>query len=121
MHPNCQCPGLLPAAAESFVELHDAQQFAQTDLRQRQFRLEQIAVGIERVQLRVHAAAIAHIGEARAILQRGDQRLLLDAALARPLMRDQRVRNFGERGLNRLLILNQRAIALAPPRASRWT
>jgi len=31
---------LLPAAAESFVELHHAQQLIQTDLRQRQFRLE---------------------------------------------------------------------------------
>jgi len=38
--------GLLPAAAESFVELHDGQQFIQTDLRQRQLSGEQIAIGI---------------------------------------------------------------------------
>ncbi len=80
---------LLPAAAQSLVELHDAQKFAQTDLRERQLRLEKIAVGVECVELRIHASAIAHVGEPRAILQRGDQTLLLNAALAGSLMRDQ--------------------------------
>ena len=98
--------GLLPAAAERLVELHDAEQFAVADLRQRKFGLEQVAVGIQRIELRIHAAAIAHVGEARAILQRGHQPLLLHAALARPLVRDQRVRDFGECGLNGLLVLN---------------
>ena len=38
--------------------------------------------------------------------------LLLQAALARSLVRDQRIGNFGERGLNRLLVLDQRAVPL---------
>jgi hypothetical protein len=40
---------LLPSSAKRFVELHHAQQLAQADLRQREFGLEQIAIGVERV------------------------------------------------------------------------
>jgi hypothetical protein len=65
-----------------------------------------------RVELRIHAAAVSQIGQPLAILQSGDQLLLLHAALARSLVRDQCVRNLGKRGLNGLLVLNQRAIAL---------
>ena len=61
---------LLPAAAESLVELHDAQQFVQPDLRERQLGLKQIAIGIQSVQQRVHSAAIPDIGQPRPILQR---------------------------------------------------
>ena len=46
------------------------------------------------------------------VLQRGDQKLLLHAALPDPLMGDERVRDFGERRLNRLLVLDQRALPL---------
>ena len=46
---------LLPAAAESLIQLHHAHKLAQTDLRERQLRLEKIAVGVECVQPRIHA------------------------------------------------------------------
>ena len=103
---------LLPAAAERFIELHYAEQLIQTNLRQIQLGLKQIAVGIERVELRIHAAAVADVGQPLAILQRGDQRFLLDAALAHSLVGDQGVGDFGERGLDGLLVLDQRAVAL---------
>ena len=40
---------LLPTTAESFVDSHDACQFRVADLRQTQFGLEKITVGIERL------------------------------------------------------------------------
>src|SRR5258705_11816620 len=80
---------LLPAAAEGLIELHYTQKLAQTDLRERQLRLEKIAVGVECVQLGIHAPAVPHIGEARTILQRRDESFLLQPALAGSLMRDQ--------------------------------
>src|SRR5260370_1349256 len=73
---------LLPAAAESFIELHNAQELAQTNLRQRQLRLEEIAVGVKRVQLSVHSSAIPNVSQPRAILQGRDKPFLLHAALA---------------------------------------
>src|SRR5579872_6968580 len=103
---------LLPAAAESLIELHYAQNLAQSDLCERQLRLEEIAVGVECVQLRVHTSAIPHIGKASAILERRDQTFLLKAALAGSLMRDQCVRDFAERSLNGFFILYERANAL---------
>jgi hypothetical protein len=59
---------LLPSTTKCFVELNHGQQFVESDLGQRQFRLEQIAVGIERVELRVHAAAITDVGKTQSVL-----------------------------------------------------
>jgi hypothetical protein len=81
-------------------------------LRQIQLGLEQIPIRVERVELRVDSAAIAHIGEPQTVLQDDYQLLLLNAALAHPLMGDQRVGYFGERRLNCLLVLDQRLVAL---------
>src|SRR5579871_3047691 len=103
---------LIPASAQRLVQLDNAQQFVQANLRETQLRLEQIAVGVEGVELRIDAALITHIRQPLPILQRGDQRLLFLAALADALVRDQRVRNVCERRLNRFLILDERSFAL---------
>src|SRR5579871_853937 len=101
-----------PAPAEHLVQLHHRQRFVQVNLRERQFRLKEIAVGVKRVQLGVHAALIANVGEPFAVFERFHQRFLMLAALAYALMRDQSVGYFAERRLNRLLIVDQRAFAL---------
>ena len=82
---------LLPAATKRFVKLHDAQKLTETTVRKRQFGLIEIAVGVERIQLRVHSSAIPNVGEPRAILERRHQLFLFDSTLAGSLMRDQRV------------------------------
>jgi hypothetical protein len=40
---------LLPASTQSFIEIHNAEHFTQSDLRESKLRLEEIAVGIQRV------------------------------------------------------------------------
>ena len=60
---------LLPAAAQSLVELDDAEQLVPSDLRQGQFRLKLIPIGVEGIEQRVHSAPVPHIGQARAVLQ----------------------------------------------------
>ena len=77
-----------------------------------QLCLKQIAIRVQRIQLRVHAAAISNVGEPHAVLQRTDQRLLPFAAFANPLVRNQTVRYLGERSLNRPLIFCDRAFPL---------
>src|SRR5690242_5333715 len=72
----------LPTSAERLVKLDDAQQLAVADLRQRQLRLKQIAIGVKGVELRIHAAAIAYVREPLAVLERGHQLLLFQAAFA---------------------------------------
>src|SRR5579863_5688135 len=79
----------LPAAAEGVIELDCADDFRIADLLQRQLGRQQIAVCIERIQLRIHAALIAAVSQSFADLEREYQFLLLHPALARPLMRDQ--------------------------------
>src|ERR1700694_424788 len=59
----------LPSAAQSFVKLNHAQQLIQPDLRKSELGLEQIAVGIERVQLSVNAALVPDISKPRPGLQ----------------------------------------------------
>ena len=79
---------LLPAAAEGLVAALRLEARS-NGLRERQFRLEKIAVGVECVQLRIRTSAIPHVGEASAILERRDEGFLLKPAPAGSLMRDQ--------------------------------
>src|SRR6266576_2989788 len=69
---------LLPAATECFIELHHAQKLVQTDLRERQLCLKEITVGIQCVQLSIHASAIPHVGEPSAILECRNESFLLN-------------------------------------------
>ena len=59
---------LLPTSAERLIKVHDGQQFLEPDLRQVQLPLEQIAIGVQRVKLRVHASAVTHIGQSQPVL-----------------------------------------------------
>ena len=104
--------GLLPTSAECFVELHDGQKFLQANAGQVELRLKEVAIGIQRIELRVDASAIAHVREAHPVFQRGHKRRLLLAALSYSLVGDQGIGDFGERGLYRLLVSNQRALPL---------
>src|SRR6202030_2196570 len=52
---------LLPATAERLVYLDYAQQLVHPDLPEVQFRLEQIAIGVERIELGIHTADISCI------------------------------------------------------------
>src|SRR5580704_18150645 len=103
---------LTPASTERLVKLNHAQQLVETNLRQTELCLEQVPIGVERIELCIDAASITHVSQARPILQRSNQRLLLEAAFSHPLMSDQRVRNVGERRLNALLVLDESAFPL---------
>ena len=112
------CPGnrlsrniSLPSSAQRLVELHDAQEFLQPNLGQVQFRLKQVAIGIEGVELGIHPSAIAQVGQADPIFQGSYEQFLFFAAFADPLMRDQGIGDFLEGGLNGSLVLNQGTFA----------
>jgi hypothetical protein len=53
---------LLPSASQRLVKLNHCEHFLETDLRQVQLALEQIAIGVKSIELRVHAPAISGIG-----------------------------------------------------------
>src|SRR5579863_2797604 len=90
----------LPAAAERFVELNDAQQFVQLDLPEVQLCLQQIPVGVECIELGVDASLISHVRQSFPLLKDANKSLLLHPGLLRPLMSNQRIGDFGEGCLN---------------------
>jgi len=49
----------LPTSAESFVKLHNAQEFFQTDLGEVELGLKEIAVGIQGIELSIDPTAIS--------------------------------------------------------------
>jgi hypothetical protein len=67
----------LPAAPESAIEVHDADEFIAADLRQPQLGVEQVAIGIERAKERVDPTVVALVGKIRAVLEGHDESLLL--------------------------------------------
>src|SRR5262249_28979831 len=69
---------------------------------------EQIAIGVEGVESRIHTALTSQISQARPVLQRGRRRFLprpnpFDLAIL-----DERVGDLAEGGFDGLLILRQR-------------
>jgi hypothetical protein len=60
---------LLPASTQGLVELDHGQKFLEANLGQVQLRLEQVTIGVQGVELRVHAASIAQVGQAHAVPQ----------------------------------------------------
>jgi len=104
----CKPPrALLPAASKRLVELDDTIELAQPDSRKIQLGLEQIPIGVQRIEERVHAAAIAHVGKVLSILQSGYQQLLLYAALANSLMRDERIRDLEDQVMSLVAQVNK--------------
>src|SRR5882757_2339250 len=102
----------LPPSAQSFIQLDHAQQFVQPDLPEVQFRLEQIAIGVKRIELSIHTPGISCIRQPFPIFKNSYQRLLLHSALSHPLVSNQGVRYFRESSLDSPLILNERAVSL---------
>src|SRR6266851_10429051 len=74
-------PSWLPAPAQGLIELDQREQFIPFGLRQAQLSVEQVTVGIQRIEQRIDAAPVAHVGELRAVLQRGHQQGLLGTDL----------------------------------------
>src|ERR1039458_3959015 len=77
---------VLPPAAQRFIKLNDTQNFIALQLRQRQFGLKQVAIGIESVELSIHSAPVPHIRQPFPVLER--HHLLMNPALPRSLMGD---------------------------------
>src|SRR5437870_11240902 len=99
---------LLPAATQSLIKLDQRQQLVALGLSETQLSVKKIAVRVQRVQQCVHSPAIAQVGQPRAILQRRYQQILLSSDLTDLSILHQRIRNFPKRGLNRLLVIDQR-------------
>ena len=57
-----------PAPARGLVELNQGEQFVASRLSQVQLGGEQIAIGVEDVELRIHSALISQISQARPVL-----------------------------------------------------
>src|SRR2546426_9938382 len=116
MAPGCEIKqiggSLPPAAAQSLVELNQGKQLVASRLSQAQLGGEQIAIGVEGVELRIHAALIPQVSQARPVLQRSYQQFLLRANLFDLAILDERVGDLAERGFDGLLILRQRQLPL---------
>jgi hypothetical protein len=84
-----------------------------TELGQGQLGLKKIAIGFERVQLRVGASAMLNVCKALPIFERTDQPFLLFSAFPGSLVRDERIRNFTKGGLNSFFIRNFRLVSIS--------
>ena len=95
---------LLPAAAESLIELNECEQFV--GLRLRKIKLGGKVVGLvgENLEITGDSAFVANIGKVRGTLGGGGKKLLLLAKFAEFAITDQRVGNFAEGLLDGLLI-----------------
>jgi hypothetical protein len=51
----------LPPASQSFVQLHDVEQFVGSDACQLQFGIEELAFGIEPLQIAIDTARVARL------------------------------------------------------------
>ena len=99
---------LLPPAPQSLVELNHGLQFVTPGSSQVQFDGEQVAVGIQGIEESIDSSSIPHVGQARPVLQRGDQQFLLCSDFRHSAMLNERIRDFAERGFDGSFILDQR-------------
>ena len=81
-------------------------------MREPQLGLEQIAVGIERIEERVDASLVPHVGQTRPILQRRDEAFPLFPNLPHLLTPDERVGHLAKRGLDRAFVSDERELLL---------
>ena len=95
-----------PPTAQGFIKLDDAQDFFKTQARKIKLSLEQIAVRIQRVELRVDSAAVSEIRQSQTALQCCEERFLLRATFMQALMGDQGVGGFGECSLDCLFVMD---------------
>src|SRR5262249_19384686 len=102
---------LLPSSPKRLVQLDDSQGFIKPYLSKRKFGLKEIAIGIESVELGIHAPAVSDVRKTHSILQRGHESVLLLPALSHFLISDQTIRYLTEGSLNGLLVLHQRLLS----------
>lgn len=104
---------LLPAAAEGFVELHEALIFGAARLRQSDFCFKERALTVQHFQISGRAASVTHDGEANRLRQVCDGLLLANAHFMEFLISDQPVGHIAECELNRLFVSGQRLLVLS--------
>src|SRR4029450_2415603 len=71
-----------PAAAERAVEQDEGEQLVALGLRQRQLSVEELALGVEDLEIARDAAPVPDVRRPRRVAQRVDEEPLLDAELA---------------------------------------
>src|SRR5215213_7642901 len=81
----------LPATAECFIELYDAEQFIAACKGQTSFGFEEFPIGVERVQQCRDPAGVTQVRKARAIAQSVDEECTLGANLPDLLICNQRI------------------------------
>lgn len=94
-----------PTAAQSFVQLDHRCQVQAVSRRKCQFRIEQVPLGDQHVQVVREAAFVSQVREAKGRFQRVDLSLLRSRLLARSADPCQRIFNFLERCEDRLFVL----------------
>src|SRR5262245_37999800 len=113
----------LPAAAECAVEPHDREEFVSQELGKLQLGVEELALGVEDLEVAGDAAAIADVRQPRGVEQGVDERFLLNAGFGPLAVLDEGIRDVTECLLDRLLVADQgpwaRASAESTPAPTR--
>jgi hypothetical protein len=66
--------------------------------------LEQIAIGIERIELRIHAAHVSRVRQLFPIVKSNNERFLMNTAFSHSLVSNEGIGYLGKGSLYRLLI-----------------
>src|ERR1700722_18626425 len=104
--------GVLPqSSTQDLVQRHEILQAQEAHALQLLLGAVERDLRDERVQIGVNAASVAHVGQPICLLRGGYQGLLSRELLIERATGNQRIGNFLEGGLNRLLILRDRRIA----------
>src|SRR5437868_4262244 len=88
---------LSPAAAERAIEVHDGGELLLPKAREVELALEQVALGVEDLEVAVDSALVPLGRQPRRRAQRVDEPRLLDALFAPLLILRERIRDLAER------------------------
>src|SRR5262249_46807786 len=94
---------LTPPAAQRAVDLHHGDALLKAQLREGKLAGEQVSLGVENLEVAVEPAAVAEIRQPHALRQRANKLLLLIPLGAQAIESHQRVGDFAQRRVNRLL------------------
>ena len=95
---------LLPPTSQRIVELDESQSFVKFCLRQAQLGIEIAGIAVQDFEVTRDPTLVTNIREPRGILRRCTEQLLLCPEFLILTVCDQRVRNFAEGLLDRLLV-----------------
>jgi hypothetical protein len=98
---------LLPAAAERFIQLHQASVFIAARSSKRQFCAVERALSIQHFEISRRAAFVAKRGNADGFLQISDTILLAHSHLMKFFITNQRIGNISKGLLDRLLVCDE--------------